>query len=68
MLSGKETALMQNSRAVSFRRGGLSIFDQRVDKRLAHKRKMKSKIRKRTKSKSRNKRWSRPSSILWASA
>ncbi len=27
---------------------GLSIFDWRVDKRLAHKRKMKSKIRKRT--------------------
>jgi len=40
---------MQKSMAVSFRPGGLSIFDRRVDKRLAHKRKMKSKIRKRTK-------------------
>jgi len=36
---------------------GLSIFDWRVDSRLAHKskRKMKSKIRKRTKSRSRSK-------------
>jgi len=50
-LSRKGIALMQKSKAISFRPGGLSTFDWRVDKRLAHKRKrkMKSKIRKRTK-------------------
>jgi len=60
-LSQKETALMQKSRAVSFRPGGLSTFDRRVDKRLAQKRKrkMKSKIRKRTKSKNKNRSRSR---------
>src|SRR5271157_1695028 len=75
-LSRKETALLQESRAVSFRPSGLAICDWRVGKRLAHKRKrkMKSKIRKRTKSKRRSRsrirrtRQSRPSSIRWASA
>jgi hypothetical protein len=45
----------EGRRVAFFRPGGLSIFDGRVDKRLAHKRKrkMKSKIRKRTKSRSR---------------
>jgi len=50
---GKGIALMQKSKAISFRPGNLSTLDWRVDKRLAHKRKMKSKIRKRTRSKSR---------------
>jgi len=49
---GKGIALMQKSKAISFRPGNLSTLDWRVDKRLAHKRKMKSKIRKRTKSRS----------------
>src|SRR5271166_4170463 len=38
-LSRKETALLQESRAVSFRPSGLAICDWRVGKRLAHKRK-----------------------------
>jgi hypothetical protein len=46
----------ERRRVAFFRPGGLSIFDGRVDKRLAHKRKLKSKIRKRTKSKSRSRR------------
>ncbi len=69
-LSQPETGLTARVQGVSFRPGGLSIFAWRVGKRLAQKRKskMKSKIRKRTKSKSRSKRWSRPSSVRWASA